>query len=274
MGPERSPHWLAAMAILVVAELGWRVARGHGYDRRTAFATLGLVIGGLPFAALQAWLLGIVFDFAWRHAPAHLPADHWVTWALGFVAVEFAYYWFHRASHRIRWLWASHAVHHSAEQMTLLASLRLGWTNLLSAGWLLYVPLVLLGLPPLALVALLAFNLHYQFLLHTEAVGELGPLEWVFNTPAHHRRHHASNAAYIDRNYGGVTILFDRWFGTLAQESPGEALRYGLAHRRPSANPLVLALREWALMLRDATRAPSASALARTLFAPPPGSDA
>jgi sterol desaturase/sphingolipid hydroxylase (fatty acid hydroxylase superfamily) len=153
--------------------------------------------------------------------------------------------------------------------MTLLASFRLGWTNLFSAGWAFYVPLVLLGFPPVMVVTLLALDLRYQFFLHTEAVGRLGPLEWVLNTPAHHRLHHASNTAYLDRNYGGVVIIFDRLFGTLAREQPDDPIRYGLAHRAPAPNPFRLAFREWGIMLRDAWRARSLRALGRALFAPP-----
>lgn len=269
MAYERSPVWLATMLALVLAEVGWRIARGRGYDGRAALATLGLALGYIPVAALNAAVLSGAYMFAWRIAPIHLPVTDWRTWAAGFLMVEFAYYWFHRASHRVRWLWATHAVHHSAEQMTLLASLRLGWTNLFSAGWVFYVPLILLGLPPLVVVALLAFDLRYQFFLHTEAVGKLGPLEWVLNTPAHHRLHHASNDAYLDRNYGGVVIVFDRLFGTVGEERADEPIRYGLAHRTASANPFVLALREWRLMLGDAWRAPTLRAKWRALFAPP-----
>jgi sterol desaturase/sphingolipid hydroxylase (fatty acid hydroxylase superfamily) len=269
MAIERSPAWLAAMLVLVLAEAGWRLARGRGYDGRAALTTLCLVAGNIPFAAFNVLIISAVFGLATQIAPVHWPIGDWRTWATGFVAVEFAYYWFHRANHRVRWLWASHSVHHSAEQMTLLASLRLGWTNLFSAGWAFYVPLILLGFPPLVVVALLAFDLRYQFFLHTEAVGKLGPIEWIFNTPAHHRLHHASNNAYIDRNYGGVLIVFDRMFGTLATERPDEPIRYGLAHRTPTANPIRIAFREWGAMLADARRARSLRALGRALFAPP-----
>lgn len=269
MNLERSPLWLAAMLALVLTEAGWRIARGRGYDGRAALTTLGLVLGNLPFAAMNAAGLSLAFGAVWAAAPVHWPTDHWGTWAGGFVAVEFAYYWFHRASHRIRWIWASHSVHHSAEQMTLLASLRLGWTNLFSAGWVLYVPLIFAGLPPLVLVALLAINLRYQFFLHTEAVGRLGPIEWVFNTPAHHRLHHASNDAYIDKNYGGVLIVFDRLFGTLAHERAGESIRYGLAHRPATTNPIRLAFREWAMMFGEARGARGLCAKATALFVMP-----
>lgn len=265
----RSPLWLGMMLLLLMVEAGWRLAKRRGYDGRAALATLGLVLGNIPFAVLNTVVVGSVFLAAARLAPLHWPVGHWGSWAAGFIAVEFAYYWFHRASHRIRWMWATHSVHHSAEQFTLLASLRLGWTNLFSAGWLVYLPLVLLGLPPFVLVALLTLNLRYQFFLHTEAIGRLGPLEWVFNTPMHHRLHHASNGCYIDRNFGGMLILFDRLFGTLAREQVGEPIRYGLAHRPATANPLRLAFREWSMMLGEARRARGLRAKAIVLVAMP-----
>jgi len=266
---ERSPAILAVMAALILAETLWRLQSRRGYDGRTALATLGLMLGNMPFAALNALLLGAVFGTLWSITPLRLPLDRGVTWVAGFLCVEFAYYWFHRASHRIRWMWATHSVHHSAGQLTLLSSFRLGWTNLLSAGWIFYAPLVLAGFHPVLVFGLLAFNLRYQFFLHTEAVGRLGPIEWIFNTPAHHRLHHASNDVYLDRNYGGVLIIFDRLFGTLAVDQPGEAPRYGLAHRKPSHNPIALALGEWRSMVHDAIRARDWRGVLRALFAPP-----
>jgi sterol desaturase/sphingolipid hydroxylase (fatty acid hydroxylase superfamily) len=259
----RSPLWLAMLATLVLAEMIWRVRSGRGYDARTALATLGVALGGLPFAALNALVVGAAYGLLWRHAPVHWPLHDWRTWAAGFVLVEFAYYWFHRASHRIAWMWATHSVHHSAEQMTLLSSIRLGWTNLFSAGWVIYAPLVLAGFDPRLIMALLAFDLRYQFFLHTEAVGKLGVLEWVFNTPSHHRVHHASNPAYLDRNYGGVVIIFDRLFGTFAAERPEEPVRYGLVDEARGNNPAWIALGGWSRLLRrmTASRAPLRKAL-------------
>ncbi|MFZ5749412.1 MAG: sterol desaturase family protein [Pseudomonadota bacterium] len=269
MYAERSPVWLAVMLALVLAEAGWRLYSGRGYDFRATLATLGLVLGGVVLARLHAVTLTPIFESVSAFAPWQLDIASWESWIVGFFAVEFAYYWFHRASHRVRWLWASHAVHHSAEEMTLLASVRLGWTNLLSAGWVVYLPLVLIGFPPAMVFLLLAFNLRYQFFLHTEAVGRLGPIEWVFNTPAHHRVHHASNARYLDCNYGGVLIIFDRWFGSFREECPEEPIIYGLAHRQPSYNPLVIAFREWGLMMRDAWRAHGVRARVQKLAGPP-----
>ena len=242
----RSPWLLLSMTVLVLAEWWWRRRVAHrGYDHREARATLGIAFGNLFTGAASALAIGGIFAAVSRIAPLHWPLRDWRTWAAGFVAVEFAYYWFHRSSHEVRWMWANHAVHHTPEQMTLLSSIRLGWTNLFSFGWLFYLPLVLLGFDPRLVFALLAFDLHYQFFLHTEAIGRLGPLEWVLNTPAHHRVHHASNADYLDCNYGGMVIVFDRLFGTFREERAGEPIRYGLAHPLRSRNPFVLNFGEW-----------------------------
>lgn len=239
------------MLLAVVLEILWRLRTRRGYDRATALATLGVAAGNLVFGALNGVAIGAVFTAVWAVAPVRWPINDWRTWAVGFLAVEFAYYWFHRFSHEVRWMWASHVVHHSAEQLTLLSAIRLGWTNLLSGGWLVYLPLVLAGFDPRLVLGLLVLNLRYQFFLHTEAIGRLGPLEWVLNTPAHHRVHHASNPPYLDRNYGGVLIVFDRLFGTFTAERADEPPRYGLVRPVTSRNPLVLALDEWRRLLRD-----------------------
>lgn len=268
---ERIPHspvWLAIVLALVLIEVVWRLRSGRGYDGRTALTTLGLAAGNIVSAAINALVVGSAMALAWHFAPVRWPLHDWRTWAAGFVCVEFAYYWFHRASHRVAWMWATHAVHHSAEQLTLLSSLRLGWTTTLSGGWLCYLPLVLAGFDPRLVIALLAFDLRYQFFLHTEAIGKLGPLEWIFNTPHHHRLHHASNAAYLDRNYGGVVIVFDRLFGTLAHET-GEPIRYGLVDRTPSNNPFRLVFGEWAKTLNQIKQARSARARLAAAFGPP-----
>jgi len=251
----RSPAWLAIVVGLVLVEVAWRVRSGRGYDRRNALTTLGLAAGNVPAALLNGLVIGGVFAAAWKIAPVHLPLGDWKTWVAGFVAVEFAYYWFHRASHRVRWLWATHAVHHSPEEMTLLSSLRLGWTNLVSGGWLLYAPLVLVGFDPRLVVLLLALDLRYQFFLHTEAKLSFGPLEWLLNTPSHHRAHHGRNDAYLDCNYGGVVIVFDRIFGTFRPERADEPVEFGLKGRAPEPNPLRLTFREWRALLQDMTEA-------------------
>jgi sterol desaturase/sphingolipid hydroxylase (fatty acid hydroxylase superfamily) len=166
-------------------------------------------------------------------------------------------------------MWATHAVHHSATRLNLTAAIRLGWTGNISGNFLFFLPLALLGFHPAAIGAMLGANLLYQFFIHTELAPRLGPLEWVLNTPRHHRVHHASNATCLDKNYGGVLIIFDRLFGTFAEPPQAEPLRYGLVGAAPSYNPIAIALGQWIAMLRDARRAHGPAATFRALFGPP-----
>lgn len=264
-----SPIILIVGLAMVLTEIVWRLRAGRGYDRGTAMTTMGLVVGNIPAAALNAVVLGVVYSAAWKIAPLHLPLGDWRTWGAAFLLVEFAYYWFHRASHRIRWMWATHAVHHSAEEMTLLASLRLGWTNLFSGGWLFYVPLILAGFDPRLIVVLLTANLRYQFFLHTEAPLSFGPFEWLLNAPSHHRAHHGRNEAYLDCNYGGVLIVFDRLFGTFRPERAEEPVEFGLKGRAAEANPIKVVWREWADLFTAMHKAPNPLAAVRVALAPP-----
>jgi sterol desaturase/sphingolipid hydroxylase (fatty acid hydroxylase superfamily) len=148
-------------------------------------------------------------------------------------------------------MWASHVVHHTPRQIHLASAFRLGLTAELSGIWLFFAPLPLLGFHPLGVALMLAANLFYQFWLHTDIVGRLGPLEWIFNTPSHHRVHHASNPEYLDKNFGGILIVWDRLFGTFASERPEIPIRYGLTHALDTYNPLLIAFHEWIAMARD-----------------------
>jgi sterol desaturase/sphingolipid hydroxylase (fatty acid hydroxylase superfamily) len=250
-----SPWLLGILAALVIAEAIWRRRSGRGYDAGAAAASFGIAAGNVLLKPLTTAVTAAIFLGAEYFAPVHLPLDDWRVWVAGFFGVEFAYYWFHRWSHTVRWMWASHAVHHSANEFTLPAAIRLGWTSLLSGGWILFLPLVFVGFSPVMITVLLAFNLTFQFFLHTEAVGRLGLVEWVFNTPAHHRVHHASNPAYLDRNFGGVLIIYDRLFGTFAALDPADPIRYGLTTPVKSRNPITIALGEWRSLFADVSRA-------------------
>jgi sterol desaturase/sphingolipid hydroxylase (fatty acid hydroxylase superfamily) len=264
------PIVLVIMLSLALIEWGWarRVAK-RSYDAGASLASLGVAVGQTLLKPMTLAVIVPVYSAAYTLTPLRLPIDDWRTWVVGFFALEFAYYWFHRWSHTVNWLWATHAVHHSANELTLPAAIRLGWTGLISGGWLVYVPLILLGFPPQMVGALLAANLLYQFGLHTEAIRRLGPLEWVLNTPSHHRAHHASDAPWLDCNFGGVLIIFDRMFGTFVAEPREGGLRYGLTIPIHSNNPVTIALHQWRMMARAFGEASGWRARTKILFGRP-----
>lgn len=188
---------------------------------------------------------------------------------LAFLLQDFLYYWFHRASHHIRWLWASHVAHHSSRQMNFSTALRQSLTYPLSGMWLFWTPIILLGFTPSLVFAVVALNLAFQFFVHTQAVKKLGWLEWLFNTPSHHRVHHACNPLYIDRNFAGVLIVWDRLFGTFVAEREDEPCRYGITEDFNSDNPLTITFYEWRKMLSEALRLKSFLQLPAVLFGAP-----
>ncbi len=243
------PAILGFMLLLSVAEWLWaRFYARRGYDVGASLASVGVAFGQSIIKPATAFIIIGVYAAVQPVAPWHFAMTDWRVWVAGFFAVELAYYWFHRWSHTVNWLWATHAVHHSANELTLPAAIRLGWTGVISGGWLVFAPLVFIGFPPAMVAILLAINLLYQFGLHTEAVRKLGVLEFVLNTPSHHRAHHSSDAKWLDCNFGGVLIIFDRMFGTFVAEPDAGGLNYGLTQPIASNNPLVIALRQWLVM--------------------------
>jgi sterol desaturase/sphingolipid hydroxylase (fatty acid hydroxylase superfamily) len=239
------------------------------HDARETLASLAIAAGNLATKAVTSGLSAVPFFVVYRYRLFDVPRDVAWSWLALFVGVEFFYYWFHLASHRIRWLWATHAVHHSATRFNLSAAVRLGWTGQLTGGFVFFLPLAWIGFHPLAIAAMLALGLLYQFFLHTALPVDLGLLEWVLNTPAHHRVHHACNDRCLDRNYGSVLILFDRLFGTFAAAPGDEVLRFGLKGRAPTNNPLAIAFGEWRRLAVDTWRASGLRRKLEVLFGPP-----
>ena len=190
--------------------------------------------------------------------------------ALGlFIALEFFYYWLHRAGHRVRWFWCNHAVHHTPNQLCLAASLRIGAFGRLTGNVVFMLPLVWIGFDMRLVATALTLNLLYQFWLHATWIPNLGPLEGWLNTPSAHRVHHAANPEYLDANYGGVLVVFDRLFGTYVPERDDLPCRYGLVHPMTSANPLKVEFAQWWWLARDLLRARSLPAVAGFLAGPP-----
>lgn len=271
-GPGASLTIVAlALAFMVLEYLLAKLAfHDHEtHDLRESAASVAISFGQQAIKALEAGLVAIPFALAYNHRLLDFDTATPLAITTLFLATEFFYYWQHRAAHRIRWMWATHAVHHSPTRMNFTAAIRLGWTGTISGNFLFYLPLAWIGFNPVAVVSMLGANLLYQFFVHTELAPRLGPLEWVLNTPAHHRVHHASNASCLDRNYGAVLIIFDRMFGTFAEAPKNEPLRYGLVGVEPTLNPLRIALGEWGRMFADLRKARSLREGLTILFAPP-----
>ena len=205
------------------------------------------------------WLYG-------SHRLLTVPSASAGTWLLCFLGVDFFYYWFHRCSHEVNAGWAAHVVHHQSEEMNLSVALRQGAFQQ-AFSWVFYLPLAVLGFPPLMFLAVSSFNTLYQFWIHTRLIGRLGPLEWVLNTPSHHRVHHGRNPKYIDRNHGGTLIVWDRLFGTFQAEE--EEPVYGITTPLRSWNPIWANLHYWVDLLDEARRTRRWTDRLRLLVKPP-----
>lgn len=192
---------------------------------------------------------------------------NWMTALPIFVGVEFCYYWFHRASHRVRWFWSAHVVHHSDEAMNLSTAMRQSLLYSITGWWIFFTPMMFIGVHPAWVFFFYAVNLIYQFFIHTESVGKFPKwVEFIFDTPSNHRAHHGRNPQYIDMNYGGVLIIFDRLFGTYVEEK--EAVDYGVLPPQPTLNPISLIFKEFVDMWRDVLQEKSLKGL-QHLFLPP-----
>jgi len=199
----------------------------------------------------------LTYALALEHlALLRLPADSVWVWVLAFVFYDFCYYWLHRSGHERNILWAAHSVHHQSEEYNLSTALRQTSTGFL-LGWIFYLPMAVLGVPLLVFVSVAAMNLLYQFWVHTRHIPKLGWFEWFFVTPSNHRAHHAQNALYMDRNYGGVFILWDRLFGTFQEEDDNEPVIFGVTTPLASWNPLWANVQFYAQLWHDARRAES-----------------
>ena len=201
------------------------------------FVTLG--VGGYVYYLITEYFSLPLMD-----------AHHWFTWVLATVLYDFCYYWLHRLGHERTILWAAHVAHHQSEDYNLTTALRQTSTGFL-LGWIFYIPMYLLGIPAEVVVTVGAINLIYQFWVHTQHVPKLGWYEWIFVTPSNHRVHHAQNDIYVDRNYGGLFILWDRLFGTFQEELDEEPPVYGILGPLKSWNPVKALTHIYLDMARD-----------------------
>jgi sterol desaturase/sphingolipid hydroxylase (fatty acid hydroxylase superfamily) len=260
----------AGVSLIEALVLDRRSRRGGApFDWNEVRLSLIAMVGSKLTALLPFTLSAPLLSLAWRYR-IHTVSIHSVpVFLLVFLGQEFCYYWYHRMSHRIRYFWATHAVHHSPNQLTLSTAYRLGWTGKLSGTGIFYMPLVWLGVRPEIVMMMLTLNLMYQFWIHNTWTPKLGFLEYVFNTPSSHRVHHASNLEYLDTNYGGVLIIFDRLFGTYAAERSDVPCRYGLVTPTRTRNPFVVQFEHWVTLVRDVASAKSVRIALNHIFRPP-----
>jgi len=273
----RDPVLVAIPFFLLLLIIEWTAARkleheaerpsAGAYATRDAWASISM--GLVSVATTGAWkflaLLGYAAIYTYL-APWHLPATQWYTWVIALVGVDLLFYCYHRIAHRVRLIWATHQAHHSSEYFNFATALRQKWNN--SGEILMWIPLPLLGIPPWLVFASFSVNLVYQFWIHTERIGTLPrPVEFVFNTPSHHRVHHGMDPIYLDRNYGGILIIWDRMFGTFQPEVFRP--HYGLTKPVGTFNIWRLQTREYAAIGRDVRAARRLRDRLGYIFGPP-----
>ena len=265
--PDFSPTQYAVpfFVIAVLTEMVWsRLRRPEAYEPMDTLVSLAFGLGSTVAGALFGGFAAYIFIEAYEHRLFDMGIEWWTlwwAWPLCFVLDDLKYYWVHRAGHRIRWMWAAHVNHHSSQHYNLSTALRQTWTGSFTFGLLFALPLVLLGFHPVMIAICGGFNLIYQFWIHTEAIDRMPRwFEAVMNTPSHHRVHHATNPRYLDRNYAGVLIIWDKMFGTFEPESTPEEgadpIRYGIVKQLGSFNLLYSVFHEWIGMLNDIWRSP------------------
>lgn len=237
----------AFLVLLICEAIVGAVLRRDLYEIKDTAASLIMGIGNVIVGLFsKAMIFGL---FTYLHQCAIFNIGYtWWAWVFAFFADDISYYVFHRTSHECRLWWASHVVHHSSQRYNLGTALRQTWTgSLYSFVFWMWMPIV--GFPPVMILTMQAVSLLYQFWIHTELVDSMGPLEWVFNTPSHHRVHHGSNTEYLDKNHGGTLIVWDRLFGTFVPEQ--QPVVYGLTKNIETFNPLRIAFHEWVDIFRD-----------------------
>ena len=232
-----NPIVYAIPVFFALMALEWAVAHARGQRAFRLGDTINSVgLGAISqISGLYARLLGFGVYVAAYEALAlwRLPADAWWVWALGLLFYDFMYYWHHRLGHEMGVLWAAHVVHHQSEDYNLGTALRQTSSGFL-LGWVFYLPLAIAGIPPLVFGAVALIDLLYQYWIHTEQVGRLGWFDRVFASPSNHRVHHAVNDRYLDKNYGGILILWDRMFGTFEDERADDKPVYGTRKPPPA----------------------------------------
>lgn len=268
------PTLLAIPAFIFFVVLEWwavKTRRANGeYETGDAITSMLMGTGSSVSGILFGFLAAAGALWIWQFRIAEMPINVWTGIAV-FFAYDFFYYWKHRFMHRMRWWWADHTIHHSSNHYNLTTALRQPWTGPITGMFVMGAPLILLGAHPAFVGFVGALNLLYQFWIHTEAIDKCPRwFEAIFNTPSHHRAHHGRNPRYLDSNYAGVLIIWDRMFGTFVPEVEHDKPDYGLVTPLISRNPFWVATHEyWALLKDCASDGLRPDRWVRRIFGPP-----
>lgn len=239
------------------------------YETKDTWSSLALGIGNVAVGFVTKTMIFGFFSFLYKFRILDLDPGRWWFWLLLFFADDFSYYWFHRTAHNVNWFWASHVVHHSSQHYNLAAALRQTWTGNLTGSFIFWAWMPIIGFHPIWILFMQQISLIYQFWIHTETVHKLPTfLEFILNTPSHHRVHHGSDLKYLDKNHAGILIIWDRIFGTFQPEQ--EKPNYGLTKNMDSFNPVVVALKTWSELFKAAMKSGSYKD-AINYFIRPPG---
>ena len=238
------------------------------YNQEDTLCTIGLLVGNIIVAfSIKGLILAFhfyLYQFKILELASILPL--WAMWLLTFIMIDLVFYVYHRMSHRVRFLWAIHLSHHSSKEMNFAVSFRQAWFGPISKIPF-FMALPLLGFDPTIIAVTVVISTLLGIVGHTQIIGKLGPLEWIFNTPSHHRVHHGSNKQYIDKNYGNLLIIWDRMFGTF--ESEEEPVKFGLVNNVNTFNPTKITFMAWMSMIEDIKSKTNFSEMLRTILGPP-----
>ncbi|WFE90720.1 sterol desaturase family protein [Roseibium porphyridii] len=256
--------------LMLVSEAAWDVFSGYRKSLKETGANIFISIVNSVLERLAFGAIFVVGIFASEKLAVSEVSLSWWSWLLAVLLADLTYYWMHRFEHRVRLLWTYHSVHHSSPEFNFSTALRLAWVEALFT-WIFFVPMVVIGFDPAQVIGALAVVIAYQSWIHTEKLGKVRILDAVLNTPSNHRVHHGRNRIYLDKNFGGILIIWDKLFGTYAPET--EEVLFGITKPVGSSNPFVINFSETALMLKEVFRPGPMKLRLGRIFMPPGWSD-
>ena len=260
---------LPIILLMIFVEVIVASARNiSAYKTNDSLGTLGLLTGNILMAvSIKGFTLAFhLFLYEFRVFDLVSLFPIWILWLMTFVLIDFIFYFYHRISHRSRFLWAIHMSHHSSEEMNFVVAYRQAWLGPISkVPFFMILPII--GLDPTMIAVAGVLSTLWGIVGHTQIINKLGPFEWIFNTPSHHRVHHGSNAQYIDRNYGNLLIIWDRFFGTFEPEN--EPVKYGLVKNVNTFNPIKITFMGWQEIYQDIKNSTSSKEALGHFFGPP-----